>query len=112
MSVVLKIRETDQTPPTVPEGLTAKAASHDQIKLSWSPSSDDIEVEGYIIYRNGAEIGRTAQTAYTDHGLEFFTEYNYYVRAYDRAGNESGNSETVLAVTDNLPLSLLRNNFV
>ena len=61
----------DATPPSVPAGLTAAAANASQINLSWSASTDNVGVTGYIIERSqGAGSTAPVQIATLDrHGL-------------------------------------------
>jgi chitodextrinase len=79
----------DTTPPTAPADLTARATSGSSVSLTWSPSSDDQAVAGYRVWRDGAVVGTTASTGYTDSGLVPETTYTYSVQAYDAAGNWS-----------------------
>ncbi|MSQ15769.1 MAG: fibronectin type III domain-containing protein, partial [Dehalococcoidia bacterium] len=78
----------DTEAPSVP-GLSAtpKFGSPAKTTLSWTPSSDNVGVVSYTIYRNGAAVitvsGTT--TSYTDR-LKKGTN-TYYVRAFDAAGN-------------------------
>src|SRR3989441_5267 len=58
----------DITPPTVPTGLSATAASLSQINLAWIASTDNVGVTGYKIYRGGNQIGTSASTTYSDTG--------------------------------------------
>jgi outer membrane protein assembly factor BamB len=91
---------SDTTPPTVPTGLTWTAVSSTQINLSWNPSTDEIGVAGYNIYRNGKKVGTSSTTSYSDTNLTPSTTYSYTVSAYDEAGNESQQSSPpVLATT-------------
>ncbi|MGA2260987.1 MAG: Ig-like domain-containing protein, partial [Acidobacteriota bacterium] len=92
----------DTTPPSVPTGLTASAISSSQITLSWSPSSDDVGVAGYKIYRNGSQVGTTANASYSDTGLSANTTYTYTVSAYDFANNNSNQSSQASATTPNV----------
>jgi hypothetical protein len=46
----------DTSPPGVPSGLTAVAASTSQINLAWSPSADNFGVAGYKIYRQNGYL--------------------------------------------------------
>jgi chitodextrinase len=46
--------QADTTAPTVPTNLAAQVVSATQINLSWTPSTDDVGVAQYKIYRNGA----------------------------------------------------------
>jgi len=89
----------DNESPTVPNGLSASAISSTQIDLSWNASTDNIEVVGYKIYRDGSYIGITTPTSYSNTGLSPFTTYTYTVSAYDAADNESSLSNPASATT-------------
>ena len=60
-------------------------------RLSWDPSSDNIAVTGYKIYRDGVEIGSTPGIAY-DVSAPAGSAHSYEVQAYDAAGNRSTRS--------------------
>ncbi len=90
---------TDTAPPSVPTGLTAAADTVSQIDLSWTPSTDNVGVRGYTVYRGGAQIGITENTSYSDAGLTPSTTYVYTVSAYDFAGNSSAQSPPVSGTT-------------
>jgi chitodextrinase len=89
----------DVTVPTTPTGLTASAASSTSVELSWTASTDNVGVTGYRIYRGGTQIATTSGTSYTNTELTESTAYNYFVRAYDAAGNTSINSNTANVTT-------------
>jgi len=89
----------DTQPPTAPSGLTATAVSSSEIQLIWNASTDNVGVQEYVVYRNGAPIGTTAGTTYHDTGLTPSTSYSYSVVAKDAAGNASSASNTAAAVT-------------
>ncbi|WP_420329425.1 discoidin domain-containing protein [Paenibacillus gorillae] len=89
----------DTQPPSAPQGLTAAAVSAGQVNLSWTASTDNVGVTGYDVYRNGAVVGATTQTTYSDTGLAASTPYTYTVKAKDAAGNVSANSNTASATT-------------
>src|SRR5437763_1345986 len=89
----------DTTPPTVPTGLTASAASSSQINLSWTASSDNVGVSGYRVYRNGTQIATTGATSFANTGLSPSTTYSYTVAAFDAAGNLSAQSSPASATT-------------
>ena len=90
---------TDSTPPSVPTVLTATAASTSQINLSWTPSTDNVGVSGYKIFRNGTQVATATIAAYQDTGLASGTAYTYAVSAFDAAGNNSALSTTVTTTT-------------
>ena len=76
----------DTSPPTAPCPLTATASSSTQVSLSWEPSTDNVGVTGYRVYRNGVEVSVTTSPGYTDSALAPATTYSYTVRAFDAAG--------------------------
>lgn len=84
----------DKTPPTAPTDLKATVQGV-AIVLNWNASSDNVDVIGYRVYRNGVQIfsvtGRTA----TDTTAVVGVAYNYTVAAIDAAGNLSPQSAIV-----------------
>jgi chitodextrinase len=93
----------DETPPSVPTGLSATAASSSQINLSWTASTDDVGVTGYRIYRDGVYLKEVATTSTSDTELASSTTYTYTVSAVDAAGNESSQSDEASATTEDPP---------
>jgi YD repeat-containing protein len=98
----------ETTPPSVPGTLSASAASGTQANLSWGASTDSggSNLSGYKIERcqgsgcsGFAQIAVTASTSYPDTTLSSGVTYQYRVRAYDGAGNNSGYSNTVAVTT-------------
>ena len=66
----------DTQPPTAPTNLTATAVSGSQINLSWTASTDNVGVTGYLIERcqgagcsNWARLFTVPGTTYSDTGL-------------------------------------------
>jgi len=53
----------DTTPPSTPTGLTAAAAGSTGVNLSWSASTDNVGVTGYIVRRNGVQVATPATTS-------------------------------------------------
>ena len=96
----------DTTPPTTPTGLTAAAAGSTGANLSWSASTDNVGVTGYIVRRNGVQIATPATTSFADTGLSAATTYSYTVAARDAAGNISSNSASAsITIADTTPPS-------
>ena len=59
-----------------------------RVQVSWTASSDNVGVAGYRVNRNGAQLGTSSSTTYTDsHPLRGTNSYTVY--AYDAAGNVS-----------------------
>src|SRR5438132_1371311 len=91
-STSVSITIADTTPPTTPTGLTAAVAGSSGANLSWSASTDNVGVTGYIVRRNGIQVATPATTSFADTGLSAATTYTYTVAARDAAGNTSPNS--------------------
>ena len=89
----------DTEPPTIPQNLTVTMVTMTSVRLTWSPSKDNVGVAGYRVYRVGSSAKTSLSTTYDDSGLSSSTEYCYQVSAYDKAGNESGKSIQVCATT-------------
>ena len=67
--------------------------------MSWEESTDNNQVAGYYIYRDGQRVAQTAHTRYTDTGLETNTPYTYTVSAFDASGNVSEKSLPITITT-------------
>ncbi|MGF7045892.1 glycosidase/chitodextrinase [Paenibacillus sp. DS2015] len=89
----------DTQAPSTPMNLASTGKTNSTVSLSWAASTDNVGVAGYEIYRNGAKVGTSTTTSFTDTGLTGATSYNYSVKAYDEAGNRSGASNEVNVVT-------------
>ncbi len=108
--LIVLTKKVNFNAPSVPSGLSATGVTPSRIDLSWGASSDDIQMGGYRIFRNGIPIAITESTSYSDNGLSAATSYSYTVSAYDRSGNNSEMSNTASARTkppaDALPPSI------
>jgi chitodextrinase len=89
----------DTVAPSVPTALTASAASGTKVALSWTASTDNIGVSGYVVERDANFVGLSTTTSYKDADLTSDTAYEYTVSAYDGAGNVSPESSPVSATT-------------
>jgi chitodextrinase len=89
----------DTTAPSTPTGLAVVDEQVDAIVLSWTDSIDDVAVAEYVVYRDGAEAGRTPVVNFRDSGLAADTTYTYAVSAVDTSGNESARSAFVEGTT-------------
>ena len=85
--------QTDTTPPSIPTGLTGQGLGL-EVRLTWNPSTDNVGVTGYNIYRDGSFRGTSATTEFYD-STNINTNYTYTVRAYDAANNVSGFSNSI-----------------
>src|SRR2546430_15829985 len=79
----------DTTAPTTPTGLAASAPTSSSLTLSWSPSTDDVGVTGYRVYRNGTLAASPSGTSVSLTGLSAGVPYSFTVSAFDAAGKAS-----------------------
>jgi len=100
---LITINYTDLTPPTMPQGITAKTAGG-TVALAWIANTES-DLDGYNIYRtsgnlktkiNSSVIKAMPQPSYQDSGLTD-GDYFYEVTAVDSHNNESKASGSVNA---------------
>uniref|UniRef100_UPI0032169118 fibronectin type III domain-containing protein n=1 Tax=uncultured Draconibacterium sp. TaxID=1573823 RepID=UPI0032169118 len=84
----ISVSTIDETTPTIPGDLAA-VPTDSSVALSWTASTDNVGIAGYIIYLNGDSIGIETETSFTIDDLEDGTEYTFEVEAIDRVGNRS-----------------------
>ncbi|SEC87072.1 Por secretion system C-terminal sorting domain-containing protein [Tenacibaculum sp. MAR_2009_124] len=92
--------QTDTEAPTAPTNLTASNITQTTVDLSWTSSTDNIEVTGYEIYQGSTLIASTSSgTTHLVTGLTANTSYIFYVKAKDAAGNISVSSNEINVTT-------------
>lgn len=80
----------DTEAPSVPTNLVLKeTAAHDRVKIGWTASTDNLNVIGYDVYRDGTLVGHTTTTEFLDTTVKPLTTYSYTVKAKDGGGNVS-----------------------
>jgi len=90
----------DTEAPSIPTGLTATTTAT-SATISWTASTDNVEVAGYQIFQDGVNIGNTTATSITIDGLSPDTTYSYVISAFDAAGNNSEGSDPLSVTTLN-----------
>jgi chitodextrinase len=106
-SAVFKVRAfigVDTTPPTVPVLQSVAPVAPTQIDITWLPSTDDVLLIGYQLFRDGIQIATTSQTSFNDSGLIPETMYTYTVDAYDSFDNVSSTSAPMATTTPPVPV--------
>ncbi len=94
----------DTIPPSPPINLIGNVASAAQVNLSWSPSTDNVGIARYDIYRSDntrapkASVSGTT-TSFGDTTTLANKTYSYYIYAYDSAGNKSLTSNKITVTT-------------
>ncbi len=94
----ITVSTTDGETPTSPGNLSAVPAET-SISLTWTASTDNIGVTGYIIYINGDSVSTVTETNFTATDLEEATGYSFEVEAFDADGNRSEKAEIVQGTT-------------
>jgi len=89
----------DAQAPTAPSNVQTTARTATSLALSWSPSSDNVGVVGYGLYRDGSLVGTPTTTSGIFAGLACNTNYTLAVDAYDGAGNRSSKATVMVATT-------------
>ncbi|WP_410583644.1 CARDB domain-containing protein [Amycolatopsis sp. lyj-108] len=85
----------DTQAPSAPASLALTEPAAGQIRLSWAASADNVGVTGYTVYRDGTPVTTITGTTFTE-ARPTGTRVEYFVRAKDAAGNESGDSNHVV----------------
>ncbi len=88
----------DTTPPATPAEPTAQSVSSTGTTIIWTPTTDNVGVAGYNIYRDGAVVSQLAIPPFRDTGLTPGVTYTYNISAFDAQGNVSAQSP-ILSVT-------------
>jgi hypothetical protein len=86
----------DGTPPSAPGTLSFQKLSGGAVKLTWGAATDNVQVAGYRVYRNGVllvTVAGASTLTYTDRPPK--GTIGYYVMAYDTANNLGPASNTV-----------------
>ncbi len=87
-------------PPGVPSGLRAATPTRVAPDLLWDAVTGATE---YVVVRDGAEVGRTPVTEFTDAADVPEGDHVYVTRAVDGAGNLSQPSDPVTVTVDRTP---------
>lgn len=100
----------DSEPPTAPANVSGAYITSTSFELLWSPSTDNVGVSGYDVYRNGVKINTSTLigTSYSVTGLLANTPYTMTVVAKDAVGNQTSSSPMVIAT---LPVTLGAESF-
>ncbi len=98
-TVIIEGSGPDIEAPTAPTNLTASNTTQTTTDLAWNHSTDNVGVTGYDVYQGGILIASVTTTNYQVTGLNPNTNYLFFVRAKDAAGNISNNSNTANVTT-------------
>ncbi|MGE5327973.1 MAG: glycosyl hydrolase family 18 protein [Deltaproteobacteria bacterium] len=93
----------DRIAPTTPSNLTASFITDNSVDLSWNPSTDNVNVSSYYVYKSSSFFASSVTTSYKVTGLSSGTSYTFYIKARDGAGNLSSSSSS-LTITTTKPI--------
>lgn len=99
-TIPLVCETLDAIPPTTPASLTASEISDTSVNLSWTASTDNKKVTGYELYVNGNLSTTLNVLEFRITTLAPNTNYTFYVKAKDAAGNSSASSNVVTLKTN------------
>lgn len=103
--------EREYESPSTPANLIATSIKSSTIDISWNESTDNVGVAGYIVYVDGGENQKVADTTAKISNLSYGTMYLIEVAAYDGQNNTSGKTElsvTTLSAPENVNINLLK----
>jgi hypothetical protein len=92
MAFSTMIAGPDTTPPATPAAPTVSTESSTGVTLTWTPTTDNVGVAGYHVYRDGAAVAQVALPPFQDTGLTSGVTFTYTLSAFDAQGNVSGQS--------------------
>lgn len=91
----------DTEVPSVPGTLTATASGQTTIDLAWGAATDNVAVSGYQIYQSSTliDVIDAALLTYQVTSLTPGTNYSFFIKAEDQAGNIGAASNSANATT-------------
>jgi hypothetical protein len=95
------VRIDDSQPPSTPV-VTATLGGHD-VQLVWTPSTDNVALDDYIVSRNAHVLGRTTATTFTDPSVPDHSALGYTVTAIDTDGNAAPSVVAIITTPDWTP---------
>jgi len=97
--------DVDGSPPSTPLNIRVTQTSSTQISLAWDPSTDDVGVHRYDVYKDGVKTVVAQNTSATVFNLQEGNIYRFQVKARDLTGNESPFSTLIVALAASSGLS-------
>lgn len=89
---------SDLLAPSVPVGLAAEV-SDSSFVLSWDPSTDNVAVTGYEVFKDGVSAGKTIETSMLITGLSCSEANSMTVKARDAVINWSDASTPLVVIS-------------
>ena len=92
----------DEEGPSAPTNVNASDVTETSVKITWTASTDNVEVAGYNIYVDGAKVNESlvTSTEYMLTGLKAGTEYKVVVEAVDTSNNTQKSEAVTVETVD------------
>lgn len=82
----------DSTPPTTPGTPSTSSITPYLVSITWSASTDNRQVLGYLVFRGATVVGLVSTPGFTDTTASPGSTYSYTIQAYDDSLNFSSAS--------------------
>lgn len=106
LTVQTKVPDLD--PPSDPANLVLDSAQYNTLWFSWTASTDNESVAGYMVYLDGTISGVASTNSFALTGLDPGTEYSVKISARDASGNISaGAVQETFSTTNDIPEKML-----
>jgi hypothetical protein len=92
LSLAVTGPSADGLAPTIPSTVTVEIGSPVELDVAWQPSTDNVAVTGYHVYRDGVLVSTVTTLQLVDAGLTTGVQHCYTVSAFDVWRNESPQS--------------------
>ncbi|WP_296623126.1 GDSL-type esterase/lipase family protein [Marivirga sp.] len=90
----------DTDPPSVPSNLEVVSTTYTNFGIMWTASTDNHEVDKYLVYANDVWIGESNNNTFYTSDLEPESTYIIKVEAVDVSGNTSSPSAGISVTSD------------
>lgn len=100
--ILINPETTDTVPPSSPRNLSASGVTESGMTLSWSPSTDNVRVDHYVVScSDGSSVSalQSSTTSVSLNNLKAGTSYTLLVLAVDGSGNSSPPSPPLVVKT-------------
>lgn len=98
-TAALNVTVPDTQAPIVPAKLAVQALTPVSVTLAWNPSTDNVAVRSYQVWRDNKLIAETSTAGFVDSSLQSAGKYSYKVMAVDTSGNISAASAALSVTT-------------
>lgn len=96
-TIIVTTPQADTSAPSAPTSLRTTSINATSVGLAWGPSTDNVAVAGYRVYRLDRNkrilLATISSNVYIASGLAKNKSYTFLVTAVDNSGNESSSAQ-------------------